>query len=291
MSRQLIVTHHAPDLDAVGAVWILKRFDSEKYADAKIAFVNPGDTISIDEAHDLGFELHDVTHVDTGLGRFDHHQPDQAVKRISATSLVHDYVCSRNSHLENDQALQVIADFATEIDHFEEIYWPDARSYRYSFMLHELVKGVEFLFPHDDDSQMQYGLQSLDIVYATITQQVKAKEIIDEKGEEFMIGNYKCLALETRNDDTIKIAQKQGFDIVIKKDPKQGNIRIKARPDCNVNLEPLYNAIKNKDQTGSWFYHGSGKMLINGSRKHQDQIPSPLSLDEVVELAKESLHE
>ncbi|GIK83705.1 MAG: hypothetical protein BroJett025_03270 [Patescibacteria group bacterium] len=291
MSRQLIVTHHAPDLDAVGATWILKTFEPKKYADAKVAYVNPGETISIDMAHELGFELHDVTHVDTGLGRFDHHQPEKGSLLISATSLVHDFVCERNKDLENDQALHIISEFITEIDHFEEIHWPDASNYRYSMMLHELIRGIEFTEPHDDDSQMQFGLKCLDSTYAVLTQQIKAREIIEEKGEPFKIGSIKCIAIETRNDDTIKVAQKQGYDLVIKKDPKQGDIRIKVRPDCKMVLKPLYEAVTKKDKIGYWFYHASGRMLINGSRKHTNQTPSPLTLDEIVALAKETLYD
>jgi len=291
MSKQLIVTHHAPDLDAIGSTWMLKRFETNKYADAQITFVNPGQTISIDEAHDLGYELHDVIHVDTGLGRFDHHQPEMAGKHVCATSLVYDFVCMRNNELENDQALQIISDFITEIDHFGEIYWHEAGDYKYTMMIHELIRGIEFTDPHNDDSQMQFGMTCLDAAYAALTQQVKAKEVIEEKGHEFYIGNVKCLALETRNDDTIKVAQKQGYELVIKKDPKQGNVRIKLRPDSKVTLKNLYEAVIKADQIGHWFYHNSGKMLINGSRKHTSQVPSPLTLDEVINLAKESLHE
>lgn len=291
MSKQLIVTHHAPDLDAIASTWVLKRFDSKKYADAKIAFVNPGETITIDKAHENGFELHDVTHVDTGLGRFDHHQPERGKTRVCATSLVYDYVCNRTNDLDNDQALQIISDFATEVDHFGEIYWHEAGNYKYTMMIHELIRGIEFTTPHDDHSQMQFGLQCLDAAYAALTQQVKAKEIIEEKGDEFSIGSLKCISLETRNDDTIKVAQKQGYDLVIKKDPKRGNIRIKLRPDTTIVLEKLYEAIKKADTVGYWFYHASGKMLINGSRKHTSQVPSPLTIDDVVELAKESLNE
>lgn len=291
MARQLIVTHHAPDLDAIGATWMLKRFEPQKYADAKSAFVDPGKTISIDEAHALGFELHDVTHVDTGLGRFDHHQPDRGLLNISATSLVYDFVCSRNKSLDSDQALQTLSEFITEIDHFNEIHWPEAGNYRYSLMLHEIIRGIEFIEPHDDDSQMHFGLQCLDSAYAVLTQQIKAREIIEEKGQPFTIGTLKCLALETRNDDTIKIAQKQGYDLVIKKDPKLGHIRVKLRPDGPYNLKALHSAVTQRDTTGSWFYHASGKMLINGSRKHTSQVASPLTLDEIVTLAKETLHE
>lgn len=289
MAKKLLVTHHAPDLDAIGAVWVLKRFESKKYADAKIAFVNPGEKISIEVAQKHGFELHNVVHVDTGLGRFDHHQPDRAMQMLSATKLVYDHVCSRNSDLEKDEALQIIAEFVTEIDHFQEIHWPDSGHYRYSFMIHELIKGIEFTHPHDDDSQMYFGLQCLDAAYATLTQQVKAREIIEEKGEKFTIGDKECLALATRNDDTLKIAQKQGYELVIRKDTKLGNIRVKVRPDSSLNLQPLYDKVLEKDSTGTWFFHGSGKMLINGSKKHKSQKPSPLSLEEIIQLAKESL--
>ena len=40
MERQLIVSHHAPDLDAIGSTWILKRFDAKKYASAKFHNIN-----------------------------------------------------------------------------------------------------------------------------------------------------------------------------------------------------------------------------------------------------------
>lgn len=289
MERQLIITHHAPDIDAIGATWILKRFDSQKYADAKISFVNPGETISLDAANELGFELHNTTHVDTGLGRFDHHQSDKGMQRLSATMLVFEYVASKNLSLENDQALNIISEYITEIDHFEEIYWPDAGSYRYEFMIHELIRGIEFVDPHNDDSQMDFGITCLDSAYAILTQHIKAKEIIAEKGNEFYINETKCLSLESRNDDTIKIAQKQGFELVVRKDIKQGNIRIKVRPDSEIILKPLYEAIKAVDTKATWYYHPSGKMLLNGTKKHHDQIPSKLSIQEVTKLVIKSL--
>jgi len=94
------------------------------------------------------------------------------------------------------------------------------------------------------------------------------------------------LALETSNDDTIKLAQKSGYILVIRKDPQLGNIRIKARPDADLSLETLYQAIKKKDEVGNWYYHPGGKMLLNGSQKHRNQQPTPLSLQDVVGLVK-----
>jgi len=287
MDRNLIVTHHAPDLDAIGAVWMLKRFDAQHYAIAHLAFVNPGEKITLEEAEEMGFQLHEATHVDTGLGKFDHHQPEKANSNTCATSLTYDHVLEIHPELKDDKALQIITKFITEIDHFGEIYWDDANNPRYGFMIHELIRGLEFFDPHNDESQVHFGMTCLDSAYATLTQQIKAEEIIAQKGEEFEIRAGKAMAVETKNDDTIKIAQKMGFVLVVRKDSKMGNIRIKVRPDADVNLQALHKRIITKDQKGTWFYHNSGKMLINGSRKHRNQTPSPLTLDEVVAMIKE----
>lgn len=286
--RKLIVTHHAPDLDAIGSVWLLKKFDTQNFGDAKVSFVNPGSRIEDHEIEALGVDQRDVRHVDTGLGEFDHHQKERASTDICAASLVHDHLIQIHPELEDDQALDILVKFITEVDHFGEVHWPDASSYRHSFLIHELIRGSEFSDPHDDESQLHFGMQCLDYAYATLVQQVKANEIINEKGETFELPQGKCLALETRNDDTIKSAQKQGYVLVVKKDPKLGNIRIKARPDADIDLTALSEKILLKDTTGDWFLHGSGKMLLNGSIKNRNQKASPLTLEEVVLLVIET---
>lgn len=285
-TRRLIVTHHAPDLDAIGSTWLLKKFASQEYADARIAFVNPGDTITLNEAEEYGAQLHEVTHVDTGFGEFDHHQPDRAKQHICASSLVYDYLCGMHPELKDDQALQVLIEYIIQIDHFEEIFWPEAKEHRTLFMIHELIKGHELVDPHNDESQLYFGFDCLNNVYAIATQHLKAEEIIKDKGQKFSIKYGDCLALNTSNDDTIKLAQKQGYVLVLRKDPKLGAIRIKVRPDAEFDLTPVYEQIKTLDQTGTWFYHGSGKMLLNGSTKDRNQKPSPLSLNQVVEIIK-----
>ncbi len=286
-TRKLIVTHHAPDIDAVGAVWMLKRFDAEIYADAKVAFVNPGDRISYDEAKRLGAEPYQVTHVDTGKGRFDHHKEERGKLAISATSLTYDYVCSLDPNLKNNEALGIISSFVNEIDHFQEVSWPEADSYRYCFMLYELIRGFELINPHDDDSQLHFGMTCMDIAYSVVTQHVKAEESITENGQEFEINGQKCLAIESRNDGTIKLAQKKGYDLVIRRDPKEGTIRIKARPDSDIDLSKLSELILSKDEVGKWYLHPSKKMLLNGSNKDRDSKPSKLQLAEVIKLAEQ----
>jgi hypothetical protein len=285
MKTQLIVTHHSPDLDAIGAVWMLKRFDGQHYADAKVAFVDPGNQIQPTEAECLGFQMHEVVHVDTGLGEFDHHQAERGHQKICATSLVYDHICQLHPEEKNNAALKALVDFAIDIDHFGEIHWPEANSPRYCFLLPQLLGGFESIDPHNDDSQLQFGLACLDCAYAALKEHVQAEELLKE-GETIPLKIGKCLAIETRNDGVIKFAQKADFVMVIRKDPKGGEVRIKARPDADIDLKDLYQEILKIDQVGTWYYHTSGKMLLNGSRKQRHQKPTPLSLKTVVALVQ-----
>lgn len=286
-SRPLIVTHHAPDLDAVTATWLLKRFHAQEFADAKIAFVSAGQKMNLHEAEEYGSQLHEITYVDTGFGEFDHHQPNRAMQKICAATLVFDHVCTLHPELVEDRALQAIVQLANDVDHFGEVHWPEPASDRYLFMIQNLIRGHEYTDPHNDDSQMHFGFQCLDNAYAALTQHFKAIEIIKTKGREIILKEGKALVLLTRNDDTIKVAQKEGYMLVARKDPKLGHIRIKVRPDAPFNLDALNARIAEVDKKGTWFYHGSGKMLLNGSAKNNQQMPSPLTFEQLIVLIRE----
>ncbi len=286
--RRLIVTHHAPDLDAIGAVWVLKRFDTQHFGTAKVAFTNPGSQLSPEDLTQLQAEPDTTTYVDTGGGPFDHHQPGMGRRDTCATSLVYDHVCHIHPELLDNKALQAIVAYTTDIDHFGEIYWPDAAHPRYFFMIHELIRGLEFQELHTDESQLHFGMQCLDSAYAVLHQHFSALTILEERAVPFEMSFGKCLGIETNNDDTLKVAQRQGYMLVIRKDPDEGIIRIKCRPDCPIDLQKLSERISEIDQTGYWFYHPSGKMLLNGSRKSDNQQPSPLTLQQVIDLVKQT---
>lgn len=283
--RKLIVTHHAPDLDAITSVWLLKRFDATRHATAKVAFVNPGDTIDLETAEkDFDCQLHEITHVDTGLGEFDHHQPEKASRDICAATLVFDYLQQFRPEIVDDLALVEIVKIVLEVDHFGEVFWPEAKTTRFVFSLHQLIHGHESIDPHDDDSQLHFGMRALDCAYAEMTNRLKAEEILQSKGIDFDIQAGTCLAVETQNDETIKLAQLKGYVLAVRKDSEYGHIRVKVRPDADLTLEKLHRAIIQLDPKATWFYHASGKMLLNGSIKHRNQTASALSLNQVIQL-------
>lgn len=288
---RLIVTHHAPDQDAIGSVWMLKTFDAQHFADAKVAFVDPGKTITEGELAALGFtkkDFEEIVHTDTGLGKFDHHQPDRGKQHISATSLTYDHCCEVHPELKDDKALQSLVDHVTDVDHFGECFWPEANSSRYAFMLHELLDGLQRAGLHTDETQLHFGITCLNGVYKELEELTKAKEVM-ARGKEFSTRWGKGLAVKTNNDAVIKFAQKAGFAVVIKKDPDEGHVRIKGQPIDGMDLTPLANKILAKDTEGTWYFHPSKTMLLNGSDKWHDKVSTPLSLDEILAMAKESL--
>lgn len=283
-----IVTHHSPDLDAITATWLLKRFDAQHFATAKILFANPGEQLSNAELELNELKHENITYVDTGLGEFDHHQEDRGQQYLSAALLVWQHLTKLHPEIIDDKALKTIVDYATEIDHFKEIFWPDADNLRYNFMIQELIDGMSKTNLHDDDSLMHFGFDCLESAYANLTQTIKARDLIEQRASQFQIKDIKALTIETENDDVIKEAQKQGFSLVVKRDPTLGHIRIKVRPDCQIDLKPLSEKISITGDNGTWYYHPSGKMLLNGSSKHRGQAPTQLTIEQIVSMIKET---
>ena len=97
-----IVAHLAPDLDCIAAIWMFKRFGGAH--DYQVRFVPAGTTL---ENLPADSDPH-VIHVDTGLGRFDHHQ--RHVRTLSAAELV------RRSLVGQDVALERMIRQVTLID-------------------------------------------------------------------------------------------------------------------------------------------------------------------------------
>ncbi len=287
-ARKTLVTHHAPDLDAITGVWLFKRFDSEHFADAHVMFVNPGAVLDSFTIEQNNLNPAEVVHVDTGLGEFDHHQTQRGNQMVCATTLIFDYLVKHYKDLVDDQALIHLVSYVNDIDHFQEINWPETSEFRFNFMIQELIHGMELTTPRTDESQLYFGMQCLDSAYAALNQYFKALTIIEQNGQPFTLAGQKALALQTSNDEVLKLAQKQGYALVVRKDPNLGNIRIKARPDSDIVLDQAAQTIKAVDQVGHWYYHPSGKMLLNGSDKHQNQAASPLTLDQVIEILQKT---
>lgn len=272
-----IVTHLHPDLDAIMSAWLLVRFDQSRYGDARLIFLPAGETYK----GELVDSDNDVTHVDTGRGVFDHHQP--GVKDTCASKLVFEHLVNSGLIEEDDEPLKAMVDFALEIDHFRDLYWPENDHPRYAFMLHEVIPALHSLQVHDDEAVTRMGFVYLDAVYQKLKEREKGKEIIEES-QEFESAWGKGIAITGEVDDLAKLAQRMGYQIVVIYNPKKKYMKVKTAPRTAFPLKPLYDKIVEIDGSEMWFYHNSGHIMLTGSDKGAPKAPTSLTIEKMLEV-------
>lgn len=267
-----IVTHFAPDLDGITSIWLLKTFIPE-WKEAAIAFVPAGKTF-----HDIPVDSDpEVLHVDTGFGKFDHHQSADdtcAAMKVYATLGKH------------DEALERLLRVVNDVDHFREVFFPNPTADVWDLSLGSLIDGMQMTMVNNPLGMIDGVMDCLDAAYKMFQNKVWAEKEIKEKGIEFMTRFGTSFGIETVNREAVHFGQKMGYVIAVRKDPKIGSIQIKSIPKDEINLTALYDVVKKKDPEATWFLHASKHMLLNGSAKNPDMKPTKLTLSEVIELVK-----
>lgn len=299
---KIIVTHTAPDWDAITSVWLLKRYFGG-WEDASVQFVPAGTNLEGTKPKILETPIEhvgndEIIHVDTGLGPLDHHQTHE--QTVSAASRTMQYVLStmpedgHAMHEEKLEALKRLVALVVATDHFKEVFWADAAADYHEFSLLGLLEGLKMFKPDQDTYYVDFGMECLDAMLHTFENRIWAEKEI-AKGKKFQTQWGEGIAFETLNDTVLKLAQKMGYPLVVRKDPRKGYVRIKARPkkenstatqreDGNIDLTPVYEALKKKDPMATWFLHVSKKMLLNGTPKNPKMVPTSLSLDAIIEV-------
>jgi len=276
---KLIVTHFNPDLDAICAVWLLRKF-GQGFEEVKVVFVPAGETfknIKVDEDED-------IVHVDTGMGKFDHHQLED--RKTCAAKLAFNGLKNKRKELKDNQALLQLIKVVCEIDHFGEVLWLEPTSDRYNFTISELLDGLKQGGKLDDQGLIDFGGQCLDGIYSSLKIKIKASEDLKE-GYEFETKWGKAIGCLSENNEVLKLGQKMGHVLVVQKDAKTEHVRIKGRPDSRVDLTQAKEKLAKLDPQATWFLHISKKMLLNGSTKNIKMKPSTLSLKKVIEILQD----
>ena len=320
-----LVTHRSPDLDAIASVWLIKRF-LQGWQDAEVKFVPAGEKYPGEyenegrEIEKLNGEI-DIIHVDTGLGKLDHHQTQS--NDVCGASLALSYVCSipengLNARETRKEAAERMIDIVVDEDHFQEVYYDNPTNDLYDFSMMGLIDGYKMKTGYNDVESLDFFMTCLDALLLAFENKIWAEKEITEKGQEFETRWGKAVAVETMNDDVLKLAQDRGAVIAIRKDPHTDALRIKARPNPrkkyeerlkinderikdkkslisnhqsiinDIDLTPIYEKLKAMDPEASWFFHVSRKMLLNGSSKKPNMKGTTLTLAQVIEVVKNS---
>lgn len=324
---KIIVTHTAPDWDAIGGVWLLRKY-LPGWHDAAVEFVPAGQRREksighSEESIDNPIEIigeDEIIHVDTGLGPLDHHQTSD--KSVSGTSRAWDYVREQRAKSgdqseesekvkDRDAAIDRIVTFIVDTDHFKEVFWDNPSADFHEFSILGILEGLKLYKPDEDDYYVEFGIECLESLLRTFENRIWAEREI-EKAKKFETKWGTGLAFETLNDTVLKLAQKMGYVLVVRKDPRKGYVRIKARPENEqraegrgqsektvtvgseameqsleneeIDLTPAYEKLSKMDPHATWFLHVSKKMLLNGTPKNPNMVPTKLSLDDIIKV-------
>lgn len=105
MAKYTLVTHEHPDFDGLLGVWQMARYLESQGHAVKLAFVPAGETL---DGMEVDSDPH-IIHIDTGKGKFDHHQEGD---RFFCSSLL----VARELGINKDLAYQRIIQMARESD-------------------------------------------------------------------------------------------------------------------------------------------------------------------------------
>lgn len=292
---KIIVTHDSPDLDAATSAWLIKRF-LPGWENARFEFVPAGERLKGLKNPSLSaidkLKEDEVIHVDTGLGPLDHHETGD--QNVCAASRTWDYVKLQSSEFrvqsekidKRIEAIERMVRVVVDIDHFKEVYWKEPTADYHEFSLVNILEGLKYQKQNDNEYYMEFLFICLDALLHEFENRIWAEEEI-KKAEKFETSKGKALGLESVNDLAVKLAQKMGYVLAVRKDPRKGYTRIKARPDSGIDLTVIYEKLKKMDPEATWFLHASKKMLLNGSVKNPKMRPTSLSLNAIIKVLEE----
>lgn len=296
---KIIVTHASPDWDAITSVWLLKRYLAG-WQDAEVKFVPAGQKLNgmavvvkeagEDPVENVGDDK--IIHVDTGMGPLDHHQTQDT--NVCGASRTWDYIQNELKKTkdkltpEHKEAISRIVKVVVDIDHFKEVFWHDAAADHYEFSLLGVLEGLKYEKQNNDNAYLEFGTACLNALVAEFENRIWAEREIRDKGLTFETRYGKGIGFETINDTVLKLSQKMGYVVVVRKDPRKGYVRIKTLPANGSNkgadLTSAYNQLSKMDPDATWFLHVSKKMLLNGTPKNPKMIPTKLTLREIIKV-------
>lgn len=260
----ILVGHLAPDIDCVAAIWMLMRFGGAEGAD--LQFVPAGTTL-----HNLPPDAdRQIVHVDTGGGRFDHHQ--RAARDLCAAELV------RRAVAPDDLALQRMVRHVNRIDN-AQTQEPGG-----PFGVGALLAGYNLLFPDQPRRVLEMMLPNLDAWYAHEARQIRLEQAFARR-IEFETPWGLGIAMESDDGGSSRLAYGHGAVLYAYRDG-HGWMGVAAQSRSHVDLTPVYADLQRVDGGADWYLHPNKRLLLCGTSKAPPRVRSRLTLEELVRVIR-----
>ena len=256
-----IVGHLAPDLDCLTAIWMLLR--CEQHANAEIEFVSAGSTWQGQPVDTNPL----VIHVDTGGGRYDHHQRN--APNLCSAELVRRAVAPYYRAIERMVRQVCLIDNARA----------PAGEMGF-FNINALITGYNLLFPTRPHHVAYAMLPNLDAWYEHEARQLRLEQAFARR-IEFDTRWGLGIAMESEDGGSSRLAYGRGAVLYAYRD-NHGWMGIAAQARSDVDLTLVYHDLQAIDREADWFLHPNHRLLLCGSAKAPPRIPSQLSLPELV---------
>ncbi len=231
--------------------------------DAELLFVAAGSTLANRPPDDDPR----IVHVDTGGGRYDHHQVDDM--HLSAAELV------RRDVAPDDRALMRMVDQVTRLDNARA----SSREGMF-FNINDLINGYNVLYPTRPHHVALAMLANFDAWYEHETRMLRLEQAFARR-LEFRTRWGLGIAMQSDDGGSSRLAYERGAVLYAYRDGR-GYMGVAAQSRSPVDLEPVYVDLKQVDPQADWYLHPNRRLLLCGTPKAPPRIPSRLSLEELV---------
>lgn len=265
-----LVTHINPHLDDIAGIWLFKKFFTD-FSDAKVDFINASLTAA------KGDETEDRIYIGTGGGQYDEHKGDT---EDCATSLVWKDILKKEIGPKNQEELNALE---------ELVEWSRLIDLgRMPQQLYDDFTIQAFIRPKDNSADgsskaVDLGSEILDRVLQVLIRKHKG-EIDWQNHIEFESKFGKSYAILS-NVIGRPFCKGKGGDLFLMVNPDDYSVQY-FTPSMEIDLEPIYQKLKELDPKADWFLHQSHHMVLCGGGAKPVFEKSKLSFEQLIDVAK-----
>lgn len=264
-----LVTHINPHLDDISAIWVFKQFNPE-FREAQIEFIPASRDAALKE------ESSEKVFFGTGGGRFDEHKGDL---EDCAASLVWKDI--KNSKLGSFSEVEVAAmDELIEWNRLIDL----GKGTNYDFGPYSVQAFIRSKKSTQEDSlvSLKLGEEILDRIFEILKKNEQSEKDWEDR-VEFESSFGKSVAISSKTVDR-SFTRDKGFNLVLMYDPEFKSAQF-FTPSFQIDLEPIYKKLIEKEPDSGWFLHQSHHMVICGSSSAPEH-KTGLSFEELIDIAE-----